>query len=135
MIRPKMASEEVVRIRKVGKPTEKGKLRFPTEDRLYVIGGPGSAVRNDLEAGSRETDGECAEVAPRIGHVRPRGVGRIPEVDLDRKRQPGLAKERTRPPGVVAVLLHVLRVADEDRRQELVCKLTTILVEGMHHTS
>src|SRR5205823_9631325 len=99
------------------------------QDGLDVIRAPGNAVGNDVEAGFPEAPCEYLEVALRIGHVRPRNVDGVPEVDLDGQLQPGLTQKRPRPGRVIAVPLHVLRVADEGRRQELAGELTAPPVE------
>src|SRR5207249_10034412 len=63
---------------------------------ISVVRTPRRAVRDDVEAGLLEARRERLEVALRVGHVRPRDVRRVPEVDLHRKRQPCLLQQRLR---------------------------------------
>ena len=123
-------ADEVIRVSVVARPAEQVQVAcLALLRRTQVVGAPRCAVRHDLEAGLVQARREGLEVPLRVGHVRPRNVGRVPEVDLERYLDARLLEQRLRLRRVVRVLGDVVGIALERRRHELLRHLAAAGVE------
>src|SRR5439155_7798438 len=133
-VRLEERAQEVIRVTEVACPTDQVQVAGgAVVDVLDVVRPPRSAVRRNAEPSLLEAGRDGFEVPPRVGHVRPRHTGRIPEVDLAGNVTAQRVEELLRLRRVVRVLRDLVRLTEQLRRLELLSHLTSARVERPHN--